>query len=130
MKSKKSIWIIVVLAFAVGAAAPTALIWNPAHWEWAERITTGMQGHATPEDESGETQLWTCGMHPQVIQDHPGTCPTCGHDNLPGDDRCGHCLHSLMQWSAPHSRRSGDEFQDALLNLVMDFLARRLPEDK
>jgi Cu(I)/Ag(I) efflux system membrane fusion protein/cobalt-zinc-cadmium efflux system membrane fusion protein len=23
-------------------------------------------------------QLWTCGMHPQVIQDHPGTCPICG----------------------------------------------------
>jgi len=22
-------------------------------------------------------QLWTCGMHPQVIQDHPGTCPIC-----------------------------------------------------
>jgi membrane fusion protein, copper/silver efflux system len=23
-------------------------------------------------------QLWTCGMHPQVIQDHPGSCPICG----------------------------------------------------
>lgn len=23
-------------------------------------------------------QLWTCGMHPQVIQDRPGTCPICG----------------------------------------------------
>jgi membrane fusion protein, copper/silver efflux system len=22
-------------------------------------------------------QLWTCGMHPQVIQDHPGECPIC-----------------------------------------------------
>jgi RND family efflux transporter MFP subunit len=22
-------------------------------------------------------QLWTCGMHPQVIQDHPGFCPIC-----------------------------------------------------
>lgn len=22
--------------------------------------------------------LYTCGMHPQVIQDHPGTCPICG----------------------------------------------------
>jgi Cu(I)/Ag(I) efflux system membrane fusion protein/cobalt-zinc-cadmium efflux system membrane fusion protein len=22
-------------------------------------------------------QLWTCGMHPQVIQDHPGNCPIC-----------------------------------------------------
>src|SRR4051812_20693629 len=23
-------------------------------------------------------QLYTCGMHPQVIQDHPGNCPICG----------------------------------------------------
>src|SRR5450755_4671851 len=22
-------------------------------------------------------QFWTCGMHPQVIQDHPGNCPIC-----------------------------------------------------
>ncbi len=29
---------------------------------------------------SGETAktLYTCGMHPQVIQDHPGNCPICG----------------------------------------------------
>ena len=25
-----------------------------------------------------EAQLYTCGMHPQVIQDHPGNCPICG----------------------------------------------------
>jgi Cu(I)/Ag(I) efflux system membrane fusion protein len=83
MRSKKSIWIIAILAFLVGAAVPAALIWNPAHWEWAERITTGMQGHATAEGETGETQLWTCGMHPQVIQDHPGTCPICGMNLVP-----------------------------------------------
>ena len=22
--------------------------------------------------------LYTCGMHPQIIQDHPGDCPICG----------------------------------------------------
>lgn len=27
--------------------------------------------------ESGPKQLWTCGMHPQVIQDKPGICPIC-----------------------------------------------------
>ncbi len=29
------------------------------------------------------SQLWTCGMHPQVIQDHPGTCPICHMDLTP-----------------------------------------------
>ncbi len=28
-------------------------------------------------------QLWHCGMHPQVIQDHPGTCPICHMDLTP-----------------------------------------------
>jgi RND family efflux transporter MFP subunit len=27
---------------------------------------------------AGEKTLYTCGMHPQVIQDHPGNCPICG----------------------------------------------------
>jgi len=28
-------------------------------------------------------QLWTCGMHPQVIQDHPGECPICHMELTP-----------------------------------------------
>ncbi len=28
-------------------------------------------------DSSKAKQLWTCGMHPQVLQDHPGSCPIC-----------------------------------------------------
>lgn len=39
--------------------------------------------HAPPEgaDPAGreETKTWyTCGMHPEVVQDHPGDCPKCG----------------------------------------------------
>lgn len=28
-------------------------------------------------------QLWTCGMHPQVIQDQPGECPICHMELMP-----------------------------------------------
>ncbi|RME91644.1 MAG: efflux RND transporter periplasmic adaptor subunit, partial [Verrucomicrobia bacterium] len=28
--------------------------------------------------QAGEKTLYTCGMHPQVVQDHPGNCPICG----------------------------------------------------
>lgn len=35
-------------------------------------------GSSTPSGVPGaRKQLWTCGMHPQVIQDHPGDCPIC-----------------------------------------------------
>src|ERR1700685_4189594 len=27
---------------------------------------------------SSEKTLYTCGMHPWIIQDHPGNCPICG----------------------------------------------------
>jgi len=29
------------------------------------------------------TQLWTCGMHPEVISDKPGICPICHMDLIP-----------------------------------------------
>jgi len=32
---------------------------------------------AEAQSENAKT-LYTCGMHPQVIQDHPGNCPICG----------------------------------------------------
>jgi Cu(I)/Ag(I) efflux system membrane fusion protein len=30
-----------------------------------------------PASDSHPKQLWHCGMHPQVIRDHPGDCPIC-----------------------------------------------------
>jgi Cu(I)/Ag(I) efflux system membrane fusion protein len=83
MKSKKSVWLAAVLAFLAGAALPIILIWNPGHWKWVEPTVSVLQGHANAGSESKKTQLWTCGMHPQVIQDHPGTCPICGMNLVP-----------------------------------------------
>lgn len=34
------------------------------------------------EYENGK-QLYTCPMHPQIVQDHPGKCPICGMDLVP-----------------------------------------------
>ena len=36
-------------------------------------------GHA----ETAEVQLWTCGMHPNVITEEPGQCPICGMNLTP-----------------------------------------------
>ena len=33
---------------------------------------------AAPEAPAKGKSLYTCGMHPWVIQDHPGNCPVCG----------------------------------------------------
>ncbi|MGB6150569.1 MAG: efflux RND transporter periplasmic adaptor subunit [Pricia sp.] len=38
-------------------------------------------------DHSGETaeEMWTCSMHPQIMQPEPGDCPICGMDLIPAE---------------------------------------------
>jgi len=38
---------------------------------------TGCRKPATTES-SAHVQQYTCSMHPQVVEDAPGNCPTCG----------------------------------------------------
>ncbi len=42
---------------------------------------------ADQHDHAGETaaQLWTCSMHPQIMQPEPGDCPLCGMDLIPAE---------------------------------------------
>ena len=39
-------------------------------------LALGWLATSTRSEEA--KKLYTCGMHPQVIQDHPGNCPICG----------------------------------------------------
>jgi RND family efflux transporter MFP subunit len=61
---------LVAVAFLGGAAA--ARLWLPR--------AVPVQGAASPPTaEQAATKTWyTCGMHPEVVQDHPGDCPKCG----------------------------------------------------
>ena len=38
---------------------------------------------------NAEKTLYTCGMHPQVVQDHPGNCPICGMKLTPVHKQSG-----------------------------------------
>ncbi|PRX45686.1 efflux RND transporter periplasmic adaptor subunit [Salegentibacter salegens] len=41
---------------------------------------------ADEHDHEGETtQMWTCSMHPQIMQPEPGDCPICGMELIPAD---------------------------------------------
>jgi Cu(I)/Ag(I) efflux system membrane fusion protein len=31
-------------------------------------------------NSDGKGKVWVCPMHPEIMQDHPGTCPICGMD--------------------------------------------------
>ncbi len=86
MTSKAKVFLAVLVAFALGAAAPALVIWNPGGWEWADHLV-GRHAMQGPAGEASEPkQLWTCGMHTQVIQDEPGNCPICGMRLVPVKD--------------------------------------------
>ena len=44
---------------------------------------SSVNGVSATVESDAEHQLWTCGMHPNVIQDEPGTCPICQMDLVP-----------------------------------------------
>jgi len=47
---------------------------------------TSEEKTAEHEHEQGETEtMWTCSMHPQIMQPEPGDCPICGMDLIPAD---------------------------------------------
>lgn len=59
-------------------------------------------GSFAPSDDreqgaAATRQLWTCGMHPQVIRDRPGTCPICHMELTP------------LKASAPSGAAAGGE---------------------
>jgi RND family efflux transporter MFP subunit len=59
---KQFVLLVLVLAIAGGAAL----------------LLTGCGRSDTAVTETANQTLYTCGMHPQVIQNHPGNCPICG----------------------------------------------------
>jgi P-type Cu+ transporter len=51
---------------------------TPANTTWSEGALEHT-GHSTPTVESSAVKPgYTCPMHPEVQQDHPGNCPKCG----------------------------------------------------
>jgi Cu(I)/Ag(I) efflux system membrane fusion protein/cobalt-zinc-cadmium efflux system membrane fusion protein len=58
--------------------------------------------------DHGAKQLWTCGMHPQVIQDHPGDCPICHMELTP--------LKTETSSSASTSERKVKYWWDPMMN--------------
>ena len=40
-------------------------------------------GGKTTSSSTSEAQLYTCPMHPSIVQDHPGQCPICSMTLVP-----------------------------------------------
>ncbi len=72
----------------LGAFLAWALLANPLGLSKLDGFRQRLLGgHGTAaagvSGKQAARQLWTCSMHPQVLQDHPGTCPICGMTLVP-----------------------------------------------
>lgn len=63
-------------------------------------------GNKKQKNSAGKTQTYTCPMHPQIVQDKPGTCPICGMDLVPFEKNAAEIALNL------------DESQMALANIT------------
>jgi len=72
---------------ALGIALSWGILANPLGLPGLDPLRHRLLGdRPTPSQgptAGDSTQLWTCGMHPEVIQDEPGTCPICHMDLVP-----------------------------------------------
>ena len=41
-------------------------------------------------NQPGQGKVWVCPMHPEIMQDHPGTCPICGMDLVESKNHSSH----------------------------------------
>jgi RND family efflux transporter MFP subunit len=81
--NSKSLLATAGVLFFVAACVAGVVLFRP-HWMHGMHAA----GEGSMEHASGK-HLWHCGMHPQVIQDHPGTCPICHMDLTPLNEANG-----------------------------------------
>jgi len=55
---------------------------------WLGMERTSEIGHG--DGDGHQEGLWTCGMHPQVLEEAPGQCPICGMNLVPLRQDVGH----------------------------------------
>ena len=76
-KPRRLVAVVVLLLVAVAGGIYAGTRWHrtigPMLGMKADDSSASTEGARTGDGQ----QLWTCGMHPQVIQDHPGDCPIC-----------------------------------------------------
>ncbi|MDF1552617.1 MAG: efflux RND transporter periplasmic adaptor subunit [Deferrisomatales bacterium] len=62
--------------------------------------------HVHEDAVTGEKTLYTCGMHPWIIAEEPGTCPICGMNLTPKKEDAGGGAaatgeRKILYWKAP-----------------------------
>ena len=83
---KKNI-ILISISLAIGLVAGYFIF----DWFANDSINNKDATEVTDEHDHSqdETQMWTCSMHPQIMQTEPGDCPICGMELIPTESSVG-----------------------------------------
>jgi len=74
----------IAIAIIIGLGAGWLIFGNGSSDTMANKDISDMSDQ---HDHSGESadQMWTCSMHPQIMQPEAGDCPICGMDLIPAE---------------------------------------------
>ncbi len=96
-------FLLLLSGVALGIGVCAMLIWNPFGWAEVDHLLgRSHEAHAVIDGQG--KALYTCGMHPHVIQDEPGECPICGMKLVPVRDSAPETARGerkILYWRAP-----------------------------
>ena len=72
----------IAIALIIGLGAGWLIFGNGSSDTMANKDISEMSDQHDHSGESAE-QMWTCSMHPQIMQPEAGDCPICGMDLIP-----------------------------------------------
>lgn len=67
----------------VGFLLALVFLIDPLDLHTFDDVFLGQRGGSGEVEGAADATLWTCGMHPEVLQKEPGTCPICKMDLTP-----------------------------------------------
>ena len=73
-------YIIYIAILAIGLVLGYVFFGGPAEGSLSTKDVSDMS-----DSDREQSQLWTCSMHPQIMQPEPGDCPICGMDLIPAE---------------------------------------------
>ena len=79
--------IYIAIAVLVGLLGGWLIFGGSAEESITNKDASDMSDH--DHSSKSEVQMWTCSMHPQIMQPEPGDCPICGMDLIPAESGVG-----------------------------------------
>ena len=73
-------YIIYIAILAIGLVLGYVFFGGPAEGSLSTKDVSDMS-----DSDREQSQMWTCSMHPQIMQPEPGDCPICGMDLIPAE---------------------------------------------